>query len=304
MRRLIVCPGSINPDFVIRSPKPLKLTNRSMTFSGTSAVYAGGKGRNQAVAARRIGADVTLVGCVGKDFLGNSAISGLKKEKIKTIIKRMAETGKCILSVFKGEFQIVGLDLGANSLLKTKDIPENIIKKSDMLLCQIENTKETTFHSLRLAKKHKKFTILNPSLVQDKKYIQVFLLPNTDLIVLNSQEATQLTGIKITKNNLRKAALRLKTDYVIITLGSKGCYAYFKGDEKFVHAFKVKEVDTTACGDVFIGALAATLNVKTFSKFIASVKFASAAAALSVTKIGASESAPYKHEVELFLHKF
>ena len=151
-RSIVVCPGSINPDFVIRSEKPLRLINRTTTFAGQSSVYAGGKGRNQAVAAKRAsktGVAVTLVGAVGNDMLGREAISLIKKEGIATnciIQKKNVETGKCILSIHKGGYQIVGLDLAANLALTRNDIDRAIpaIRRASVLVAQIENGERNT----------------------------------------------------------------------------------------------------------------------------------------------------------------
>lgn len=310
--KIIICPGSINPDFVIRSEKPLRLFNRSMTFHGISSVYAGGKGRNQAVAAKRSAPkeiEVILVGCVGKDSLGNDVILGLRKERIETKFvfqKKEKQTGKCILSIFKGGYQIVGLDLAANTLLGPGDIKkaEKEIAASKILVCQIENTKEATAKALKIAKRHGIFTILNPSLVpRDPSYVIKIMFPNTDLLVANVQEAGQLLKRELkNKNDFVGAAKKFSNmgiEFIIITLGEKGSLIMFQNKYKFLKALRVKEVDTTACGDVYVGALAAAFleNVNTFDKFISAVKFASVAAALAVTKIGASESAPKRNEI-------
>lgn len=310
--KIIICPGSINPDFVIRSEKPLKLFNRSTTFHGISSIYAGGKGRNQAVAAKRASrskTEVVLVGCVGKDFLGNEVISGLKKEHIKTnciFQKKEKQTGKCILSLFKGGYQIVGLDLAANTLLKPVDVKntEKDIAAAKILVCQIENTKEATTEALRIARKHGTFTILNPSLVPpNPDYVIQKMFPNTDLLVANVQEASQLIRKELkNKNDYVRVAnefSKMGIKYIIITLGEKGSLIMFQGRYKFLKALHVREVDTTACGDIYVGALAAAFleGAEDFDQFVRAVKFATVAGGLAVTKIGASESAPMRNEI-------
>lgn len=310
--KIIICPGSINPDFIIRSEKPLKLSNRSITFSGQSSVYAGGKGRNQAVSAKRSSGkntEVVLVGCVGKDIFGKQAVDNLKKEKIKTdyiFQTDKAQTGKCILSVFKGGYQIVGLDLGANRFLNLENIKlaEKEIAQAKVLVAQIENTKEATRESLKLAKKHNCFTILNPSLVpSDPSYVTKKMFPYVDLLVANVQEAGQLLGKELKNKKDYVAAAKefgkQGIKYVTITLAEKGSLIYFQNKWEFISALKVKEVDTTACGDIFVGALASQFldSMGNFEKFIQAVKFATVAAGLAITKIGASESAPTRTEV-------
>lgn len=310
--KIIICPGSINPDFVIRSKEYLKLANKSITFSGSSSIYAGGKGRNQAVAAKHSApknTQVVLVGCVGKDILGDEAIKGLKKEKIKTdyIFKTNAvQTGKCILSIFKGGYQIVGLDLGANVKLNLKNIrsAEKEMASAKILVAQIENTKEATLESLRLAKKHRCLTILNPSLVpENPNYVIQKMFPYVDLLVANVQEARQLLGKELkNKKDYISAVKKFKEQgmkYVIITLAEKGSLVCFQDKMEFIPALKIKEVDTTACGDVFVGALASQFleNINTWEKFAGALKFATVAAGLAITKIGASESAPTRTEI-------
>ncbi len=314
--QIIICPGSINPDFIIRSDSRLKLANRTMTFNGKSSVYKGGKGRSQAVAAKRAsakGTKVVLVGCTGKDALGRQAIEHMKKQGIETsLIKQTSamETGKCILSIFKGGYQIVGLDLAANTLLSPKDIykARSHIASSKVLVCQIENSIQATAYALKLAKGMGCFTILNPSIVPaNVNYVRGNIYPYVDMICLNLQEAEQLLGRKMNISGLVAAAKKLSSEgpkYVIITIGDKGCIAYHANRYSFVKAVPVKEIDTTACGDVFVGSLSASVLEKLkegchleYDDFLYATRFANAAAALSVTKIGASESAPNRMEI-------
>lgn len=312
----MVCPGSINPDFVIRSDKPLKLVNKTTTFSGVSSVYAGGKGRNQAIAAKRARPDseVCLVGCVGDDFLGAEAIRILVAGGVNADFVRksaLKETGKCILSIFKGGYQVVGLDLGANSDLTTGDVDqaEAKIAKAKILLCQIENSVETTRYSLQLAKKNGCFTILNPSLVPNDPQLVRDLYPFVDLLVLNIAEAEQLLDRKLNSQNALIAAVKefgKRVPFVVLTRGEKGSLVFADQKFAFISAFKVKEVDTTACGDVFVGCLASALLDLTpsFKSIEEAARFASVAAGLAVTRIGASESAPTKEEILAALKEY
>ncbi|MBU0472487.1 MAG: bifunctional hydroxymethylpyrimidine kinase/phosphomethylpyrimidine kinase, partial [Nanoarchaeota archaeon] len=307
--QIIICPGSINPDFVIKCDKSFVLANKTMTFHGESTVFAGGKGRNQAVAAKKASGksiSVILVGKVGDDALGTQAIKTLKKEKVITdyISKsKKKETGKAIISLFKGGYEIVGLDLGANTDLSILDVDKakNEIAKSKILACQIENTKETTAYSLKLAKKHDCFTVLNPSIVpNDKTFLKKNVFPYVDLMVLNVQEAGQIVGknLKSEKDVIYagKKICSLNIKYVVLTRGESGSIVFHKSKQEFVKAFKVKVVDTVAVGDNFIGALIARIvdfiDNFDFELLVKGVKFATAAAALTVGKKGASESSP------------
>ncbi len=304
---LIVCPGSINPDFVIRSDEPFALVNRTVTFSGASSVYAGGKGRNQAIAAKRASprTEVILVSCVGDDALGKEAIRTLEKEGIGTrhiAVSKRKGTGKCILSLFKGGYQIVGLDLGANTDLTKEDIEraKPDIESAKVLLCQIENTEEATLHALRTAKGAGTFPILNPSLVpKDRRSIRS-MLSLTDLLVLNLQEAEGILGRK-EKPEAMAGELGKDVPIVVLTLGEQGSIFRRGDDQVRIPARKVREVDTTACGDVFAGALASSVLERipdlSFRGLQECVRFATAAAALAVTRTGASESAPERENI-------
>lgn len=322
---IIICPGSINPDFVIRSGKPFRLINRTTTFIGHSSIYAGGKGRNQAVAAKKASGPsvtVTLVSAVGNDLFGRHSIDLLKKEGIETKYiaqKNYVETGKCILSIHQGGYQIVGLDLAANLALTHRDIDRAMpaLRRAAVLVAQIENGKENTAYALALAKRFHCMTILNPSVVpNDTGYVTKHIFPYTDVLVLNVQEAEDLLYRRVDTRlgSITRAAKRLAAygiPVVIVTMGDKGSLIYHSGDNTFKHikAIKVKEVDTTACGDVFVGALAAAINVHrdrsniNFVPMGRCIQFATAAAALAVTKIGASESAPMKREIVRLMRK-
>jgi len=310
MKQIIVCPGSINPDFTISTERELKLHNGTITFQGKSRIGLGGKGSNQAVGARRAAsnAKVILVGCVGNDDLGKKAIEELRKHEIATQhIKTTdeAETGKCILSLFAKGVQVVGLDLGANLELTPEDVTgvEGIIAESNILLCQLENPVSTTRRALELARKHEVFTILNPSIVPKDKKVVRDMLPLVDLLTLNIQETYELTGAGSNKESEAAKILRASgVPNVIITLGEKGSFVSTKDKETFISAHPTKVKDTTACGDIFTGALAATLLNKDLSRLehrnlLESVKFASVAASISLTRTGATESAPSREEI-------
>jgi ribokinase len=305
MKNIIICPGSINPDYMIQSNSEYKMSNKTITFFGDFFIYNGGKGCNQAISAKRCGSKVKLVGCVGNDLEGKNAITYLKKNKIdvKDIKVSNKKTGRCILSLFKQGYQIVGLYKGANKYLTTKDINNINFKKFDALLCQIENNYESTIFSLKKAKQNNLITVLNGSIPTNNISINNKMLVYTDILIVNLGEAKKFLNSNI--NDVKKLGLNLanKVNFVIITLGEKGSILFCKNNFKNVEAFKVKEIDTTACGDIYCGAFVSYLKELDFNEIVKTMYFASAAAAISVTKKGASESSPRKKEIIQFINQ-
>lgn len=305
MKNIIICPGSINPDYMIKSSTEYKLSNKSITFFGETFTNHGGKGCNQAISAKRIGSKVKLVGCVGNDIDGKDAINYLKKNKIdvKDIKIVNKHTGRCILSIFKKGYQIVGLDLGANKDLTTKEITKINFKNFDALLCQIENNPESTIFSLKKAKQNNLITILNASIPTNNISINNKMLNYTDILIVNLGEAKQMLKSNLNDTNKLGFNLAKKVNYVIITLGEKGSKLFYKNKSKLIKAYKIKEIDTSACGDIFCGTFVSYLKKLDFDEIVETMIFASAAAAISVTRKGASESAPNKKEVIKFINK-
>jgi ribokinase len=305
MKNIIICPGSINPDYMIQSNSEYKMSNKTITFFGESFTYHGGKGCNQAISAKRSGSKVKLIGCVGNDLEGKNAITYLTKNgidvrDIKFVNKK---TGRCIWAMFKKGYQIVGLDKGANENLTIKDINKISFKKFDALLCQIENNSESTIFSLKKAKQNNLITVLNASIPTNNVSLNNQMLNYTDILVVNLGEAKKMLNLKI--NNVKKLGFNLakKVNFVIITLGEKGSILFSKNNFKKINAFKVKEIDTGACGDIYCGALVSYFKELNYEEIIKAMYFASATAAISVTKKGASESSPKKKEVIDFLKK-
>ena len=305
MSKNIVVVGSSNTDMIIqmeRIPKP-----GETVIGGKFSTAQGGKGANQAVAAVRAGGKVFFIGRIGKDMFGEKTLTGFKSYGLKTnyVIEDTKEpSGVALIFVdAKGENSIA-VASGANAFLSKSDIIDNtdLIKRADILLMQMETPVVTIETAARIAAANKVKVILNPAPAQK---LSKSLLRNTSIITPNESEAELLTGIKMKSNkDVEKAALALKEmgiKTVIITMGAKGCYVLDDSFTGIVPAFKVKAVDTTAAGDVFNGALAVALTDK--KELVDAVKFASAASALSVMKLGAQTSAPSKEEIEDFLAK-
>lgn len=302
--RLLVV-GSSNTDMIIklgRIPRP-----GETLLGGQFVTAAGGKGANQAVAAARAGADVTLVACVGRDMFGDRAIAGLKADKINTRhIRRdpKAPSGVALIFVAESGENSIAVATGANAKLMSKDVQaaEAAFKNADMLVMQLETSIPAITTAARLAKKYNVPIVLNPAPAAP---LAPSLLKLVSIITPNETEAEFLTGIKVTDTASAEAAARVLlgkgVKNVIITLGSKGAYLCNAETSELIPSRKVKAVDTTAAGDTFNGALAVALGEG--RALPDAVRFANAAAAISVTRLGAQPSAPARAEIERLMRK-
>jgi len=297
-REAISVVGSIHMDFIIfvgRFPKP----GETITGKGFE-MQPGGKGANQAVAAARLGKEVYMIGRVGDDYVGDQLIRNLKENKVNTfhVFKTPGvHSGIALITVdSKGENTIV-VAPGADNYLLPNDIDdaEESLKKSKILLIQYEIPPKTIQYAVKKAKNLGLTVIVNPAFVRK--------LPNefykyVDILTPNRLEALEITGEKTVLEAGRKL-LKMGVGTVVITLGAEGALVFHGKGHFKIPAVKVKPVDTTGAGDAFNGALAvAILEEKSVEE---AVKFASAAAALKVTKPGAQRGLPSREELESFL---
>ncbi len=301
----IVVAGSSNTDMIIKAPRIPK--PGETILGGEFATAAGGKGANQAVAAARAGGNVSFIACVGDDIFGKQALSSFQTDKINIeYIKVVKEVPSGVALIFvddKGENSIA-VAPGANAKLTPQDIHKAIsaFKNADVFVAQLEIPIETVKEAIILAHKMNIPTILNPAPAQP---LSDELLQYVTMITPNITETELLTGIHVdSEQSAQKAAdflmaKGIKT--VLITMGTKGSFIATQGFYTMVPSFKVKAVDTTAAGDVYNGAFAVALAKG--KGLPDAVTFASAAAALSVTKLGAQPSAPYEKEIMDFLQK-
>ncbi len=303
MSKILVI-GSINTDMVVKAshfPLPGETVMGDKFF-----MFSGGKGANQAVAAARLNSSVSFLGKVGNDIFGKQAIQKLQKETINTkFIFTDSETpsGVALITVdAKGENSIV-VSPGANANLNYNDLlqAKEIIQESDIILMQLEISVDVVFEAAKQAFGLNKLVVLNtaPALPLPPEIYNYLYL-----ITPNKSEAEALSGIKINKpedaGRAGFALIKKGVKHVVITLGAEGAFL-LEGNKEgvFLKSPKVNAVDTTAAGDIFNGALTSGLsNGKSLKD---AVIFANAAAALSVTKMGAQSSAPYMKEVNDFL---
>ncbi|MFV2046311.1 ribokinase [Metabacillus sp. YM-086] len=285
--------GSMNMDLVTQTNKVPKVGD---TVLGTSFfTIPGGKGANQAVAASKLGANVTMLGCVGDDAFGqelkqNLSDQGVTIDYIKTIPN--TSSGIASITLSQGDNSIIVVP-GANQELTPDMVRENekIIADSDIILLQLEIPLESVKTSMELAIKHNVPVVLNPAPIQS---LPKDLLLQATYITPNEHEQKTL----ILNDELTSEEKELIKQKCIVTQGSQGVLLY-QNTEELIPGYKVKAVDSTGAGDTFNGALAVSL-----SKGIAlkeACQFANAAAALSVTKLGAQSGMPSLEEVEKFM---
>jgi len=201
----------------------------------------------------------------------------------------------------KGE-NCIAVASGSNANLTPADIStvREAIEKADIILMQLEIPIDTVKQVADIARKLNKKVILNPA---PAKALDSELLQSLYLITPNETEAEMISGIKITDDETLHSCARAIHDKgvqsVIITLGSKGAFLYNQFFREYIPGYKVNAVDTTAAGDVFNGAL--TVAVSEGHDLVEAIRFANKAAAISVTRVGAQASAPYRHEVDIFV---
>lgn len=291
--------GSSNTDMVVKSDR-IPLPGETI-LGGNFFMNPGGKGANQAVAAARLGGRVAFIARVGSDIFGEQAITHFKQEGIDTsaiITDPIHPSGVALITVDGFGENCIVVAPGANGFLMPGDVLQhkNKIAEACIILMQLEIPIETVNEVMGLARANHKKVILNPA--------PACSLPKeifTDLFLLtpNKAEAEMLTGIKIESlGDCENAAHIFKAKGVrnsIITLGEKGAYVSSETFSGHIPAIKVQAADTTAAGDVFTAAIAVALSED--QPVEAAVRFATKAAAISVSRQGAQASAPYRREM-------
>ncbi|GEK36974.1 ribokinase [Enterococcus thailandicus] len=293
--------GSINMDTTLRltkMPKPGETLHTSDIFHS-----GGGKGANQAVAAKRSGANTAFIGAVGDDNEGATLLDLLAKEQIDISgISTIADTatGQAMIMVDNAGENSILIHAGANNAFHEAEVQQQkaLIENSDFLIAQFESSLDATLAAFTLAKKAGKKTILNPAPALET--IPTELLAQTDVIIPNETETEIITGIEVTDEaSLFQAATalhQLGIETVIITLGSKGAFYHTATQHGIVPAFKVKAVDTTAAGDTFIGALSSQLNPD-FSNLPEAIRYGNLASSVAVQSYGAQPSIPHRTDL-------
>ncbi|WP_210639550.1 ribokinase [Pseudomonas sp. Tri1] len=298
----VVVVGSLNMDLVTRAPR---LPRGGETLIGESfSTIAGGKGANQAVAAARLGAQVSMVGCVGSDAYGQQLRGALLAEGIDCQAVSVVDgsSGVALIVVDDNSQNAIVIVAGANGVLTPEvlDRFDEVLQSADVIICQLEVPDATVGHALKRGRELGKTVILNPAPASHA------LPPNwyayVDYLIPNESEAAVLSGLEVDSLETAEAAathlIAAGAGKVIVTLGAQGLM--FANGSSFEHfpAPLVKAVDTTAAGDTFVGGFAAALAGG--QNEVEAIRFGQVAAALSVTRAGAQPSIPTLLEVQAF----
>jgi len=301
--------GSSNMDLNIysqRFPKP----GETVT-GGVFKQFLGGKGANQAVASVRSGSKTIFIGKVGIDTFGNEMISQLENEgvKIEHVIRDPHESsGVAFILIDETGENMISVAPGANFKLTPEEVQTNseVIKNAKSLIVQMEIPLETIEEIFKIAKQGKVIKILNPAPL---KPISLSILSNIDIIIPNEGELLHLHSLLKLKElfgNSKDRIIQASKDIskfgiktIITTLGKKGCILYDAAEDKIteVPAFRVQAIDTVGAGDCFNGVVASKLCQG--ENILTSIKYATAAASIAITRQGAQASMPYLNEIEV-----
>lgn len=298
-KRILVI-GSSNTDMTAKTqelPRP-----GETVLGGVFTMGAGGKGANQAVAAQRLGGDVQFICKVGKDMFGDNAIAQYEKEGLDTsgILRSQLPSGVALIYVDSYAENCIVVASGANGDLSEADIEASrqAILNCGILLLQLESPIPSVLKAAKMAHEAGATVVLNPA---PACALPEELFRYIDLFIPNETELSTFSGLPV--NNAEdafKAAKAMQAKGVgklIVTMGSKGALICEGSTSDFVPAHKVKAVDTTAAGDTFCGALCVAISEGKSLKEAA--EFACAASALTVQKMGAQNSIPFRKDINI-----
>ena len=292
--------GSSNTDMVICTGH-LPLPGETV-IGGTFFMNPGGKGANQAVTVARLGGRVSFICKTGSDIFGHQANQLFNEEGIDTsyvFSDTKNPSGVALITVDTDAENCIVVAPGANAHLTPNDLKRSAeaVEAADIILLQLEIPMQTVEAAAMMAYRLGKKVVLNPA-----PELSAGLLETLYAITPNETEAEAISGIRITDERTAEEAARkiasMGVCNVIITLGAKGALVFDGAHCEIVPAYKTQAVDTTAAGDVFNGALVVALSEgRTLPE---AVRFACKASAISVTRVGAQNSVPYRTEVDVF----
>jgi ribokinase len=299
MTKKIVVIGSSNTDMVIKADR-LPVPGETI-IGGKFMMNPGGKGANQAVAIARMGGNISFITKIGNDLFGRQAVELYRSEGICTdfiFSDPDKPSGVALISVDAVGENCILVAPGSNGTLSIADIEKarREIESADILLMQLEIPMETVEYAAAIAAERNILVVLNPA---PGHVLSPKLLHSIDIITPNKTEAELLTGIKVTDwQSAREAAKRIADQgvkTVVITLGSRGALIREGDTCHEIPALKVDAVDTTAAGDTFCGTLCVAISEGV--DVVEAVKLSCRASAITVTRMGAQASIPYKHEL-------
>lgn len=298
-RRPVVVVGSINMDLVARSPR-IALAGETLTGTGFETT-PGGKGANQAVAVARLGYPVAIVGMVGEDVFGQALLDNLANAGVDTgaVARISGPSGVAQIQVADGGQNSIIVVPGANGRVEPAyiDQHEKLVRSAGMVLCQLELPIETVARTLTLCAAASVPVMLDPAPAAP---LPESVWPQIAWFTPNETEAALYVDKDLTVAKTAKHLLSKGVAGVILKRGNEGAYVYVAGgNDARIPAFVVKAIDTVGAGDCFNGAFAVALLEGHDPAEAA--RFASAAAAISVTRRGAQASMPSRSEVDQFL---
>lgn len=293
----IVVVGSSNMDMVVRADR-IPVPGETV-LSGSFFMNPGGKGANQAVAVARLGGDVVFVSRLGNDVFGRQFSQLFRDEGIDISFLMYDEdlpSGVALITVDKGGENSIVVASGANARLRAEDLAGVMDGPAGILLLQLEIPMAVVEHAVDYAATKGIKVILNPA---PAAVLSDALLRKIDILTPNKTEASMIAGLPVTDMDSARKAAKVICDKgvgtVVITMGELGAVICAEGECAVVETKKVDAVDTTAAGDVFNGAMAVALSEG--KSMTEAVRFACDAAAISVTRLGAQTSIPYRREV-------
>ncbi len=296
----IVVIGSSNTDMTVLTDR---LPNPGETvLGGKFTMGPGGKGANQAVAVNRLGGQVFFISKVGNDLFGNNALAYYRKEgmEVHGISYSEQPSGIALITVDAHAENCIVVASGANDDWSLEDIEAHRyeIENASILLLQLEIPVPVVLRAAQIAHEAGVYVVLNPAPYcplpsEIYKYVS--------LIIPNETEMSLMTGIEICDGESCEEALVSLSSKgiqdIIVTMGSKGSFVRHGSESRFIPALKVKAVDTTAAGDTFCGGVCVALSEG--KEIFEAAKFATLASSLTVQKIGAQESIPYRKDFEI-----
>lgn len=298
----IVVVGSFNMDlttYLQRMPRPGETVMGDRFVTGP-----GGKGSNQAIAAARLGAQVTFIGRVGRDGFGETALKMWNENGVDTrfvVIDPERATGVAPIMVDATGENMIVVALGANLAVSPADVDAAVeaIKAADLLVTGLEIPPATAAYALTVAKTYGVRTVLNPA---PASALPDATLADADFLTPNETELEVLTGLGTGEVELAaRMMLKRPEQTVIVTMGGAGTRYFTANESGHVPVFPVDVVDTTGAGDAFTAGVSVALGEGL--ALADAVRFGNAAAGLCVTKPGTASSMPYRAEVDTLLGK-
>lgn len=300
MKKIVVL-GSLNMDLVVRAPRHPQ--PGETLIGGEFQTFPGGKGANQAVAAARLGAEVWMIGRVGRDAFGDALLRTVQQDGVNTTFIRQDEqatTGVALITLDAAGQNTIVVAPGANMRVTPQDVieSESAFDRADLLLMQLECPLEAVETAARIAHQHGMQVVLNPA---PARRLPATLLAQTDYLLPNQPELRLLAE---GETDVKRAAARLLANGVrnlIVTLGEEGALLITPEIEEKLAAFSVEVVDTVAAGDAFAAAFCVALaEGKPLQE---AVLWGNAAGAIAVTRPGAQPSMPTRAELLQFLSR-